>query len=276
MRPLDGAAVTTGRERIMPSEGAGEPGLVKSAQRALEIMELLGAHREPMSVVELHRRTGYPRSSLHQLVRTLTAMGWVEPTPDGLCVGVGANALLCGTAYLDRDPALPFAGQTLEAVRDKVGYTAHYARLDGARVIYLATREVLRPARATSRIGRQLPAHATALGKILLAELTADELGAVLPGDLAALTEATLTAPDALRRDLERARDRGYATEREENTAGICCVSAAVPYRIPATDAISCSMPAAAATDREIERVAGVLLDQAAGLSARLRREGIR
>ncbi|MEU8242307.1 IclR family transcriptional regulator [Actinoplanes missouriensis] len=254
-----------------------EPKLVKSAQRTIEILEILGEARDPMTVTDLHRRLGYPRSSLHQLLHTLIAMRWLEATDDGSAVGIGPHALLTGTAYLDRDPALPFATRTLELIRDKLSYTTHYARLDGSNVIYLLTRETADSRRAVSRVGRQLPAHATALGKVLLAELTPREVGALLPAPpLARLTPNTITDPDALLRDLEQTRVRGYSLEHEQNTPGIGCVGVTVPYRIPATDAISCSIPIAAATDAELERVAEVLRDHANQLAADLRAEGIR
>ena len=254
-----------------------EPKLVKSAQRTIEILEILGEARDPMSVTDLHKRLGYPRSSLHQLLHTLIAMRWLEANADGSAVGIGPHALLTGTAYLDRDPALPFATRVLEQIRDKVNYTTHYARLDGANVIYLLTRETADSRRAVSRVGRQLPAHATALGKVLLAELTPREVAGILPPEpLARLTPNTITAPESLQRDLEQTRTRGYSLEREENTPGIACVGAAVPYRIPGTDAISCSVPLAAATDDEMERVAEVLRDHAQQLATQLRAEGIR
>jgi IclR family acetate operon transcriptional repressor len=251
--------------------------LVKSAQRTLLLMEMLGAARGPMTVTELHRRTGFPRSSLHQLLHTLMAMRWIEPTADGSSVGVGPNALLCGTAYLDGDLALPYAGRTLELLRDKVGYTTHYARLERANVMYLATRETMEPRRATSRVGRQLPAHATALGKALLAELSPREVAELLPpGPLVAITEHTTVDRELLDAELEETRVRGYALEREQNTPGIGCVSVVVPYRLPATDAISCSIPIEAATGAELERVAEVVREHAESLAARLRKEGIR
>jgi IclR family acetate operon transcriptional repressor len=262
---------------MTPVDDTVEPKLVKSAERTIAILEVLGAAREPMTVTELHKRTGYPRSSLHQLLHTLLATRWIEQSADGTTVGIGPHALLCGTAYLDRDPALPYAMHALEQIRDKVNYTTHYARLDGANVIYLATRETLEPRRATSRVGRQLPAHATALGKVLLAELTPREVTALLPtGGLVPLTEHTIVDRDALTVDLEQTRVRGYSTEREQNTPGLGCVSVTVPYRIPATDAISCSIPLATATDTELDRVAEVIADHCRQLAARLRAEGIR
>lgn len=251
--------------------------LVKSAERTLRILEVLGDARGPMSVTELHKRTGYPRSSLHQLLHTMIAMGWIDTTNEGAMVGIGSRALLVGTAYLDRDPALPHAIRALELIREETGYTCHYARLEGASVIYLATRESVAPHRATSRVGRQLPAHATALGKALLAELTSTEVWNELPSDpLATLTANTVSTHEALAEELEKTRQRGYSLEREQNTLGIGCIGVPVPYRIPATDAISCSLPIAQCTDAEVARVAAIIRDHVQRLATLLRSEGIR
>jgi DNA-binding IclR family transcriptional regulator len=251
--------------------------LVKSAERSLRILEVLGDARGPMSVTQLHKETGYPRSSLHQLLHTMIAMGWIESTNEGAMVGIGSRALLVGTAYLDRDPALPHAIHALELIRENTGYTAHYARLDGASVIYLATRESREPHRATSRVGRQLPAHATALGKALLSELTATEVSLELPSDpLPSMTVNTVSTHQDLTVELEETRNRGYSIEREQNTLGLGCIAVPVPYRIPATDAISCSIPIARFTDREIARVARIVRDQVQQLAVTLRSEGIR
>ena len=251
--------------------------LVKSAERTLRILEVLGDARGPMSVTQLHKETGYPRSSLHQLLHTMIAMGWIEATNEGAMVGIGSRALLVGTAYLDRDPALPHAIRTLELIREATGYTSHYARLEGASVIYLATREAMAPHRATSRVGRQLPAHATSLGKALLAELTATEVSLELPSDpLPSLTANTVTTHAALIEELESTRQRGYAIEREQNTLGLGCIAVPVPYRIPATDAISCSIPIARFTDKEVARVARIIRDHVKQLAVKLRSEGIR
>ncbi|ADB33989.1 transcriptional regulator, IclR family [Kribbella flavida DSM 17836] len=251
--------------------------LVKSAERTLRILEVLGEARGPISVTELHKRTGYPRSSLHQLLHTMIATGWIESTSEGALVGIGSRALLVGTAYLDRDPALPFGIRTLEKIREETGYTSHYARLDGGSVIYLATRESLSPHRATSRVGRQLPAYATSLGKALLAELTLTEVSLAVPADpLPGLTPHTVPNQVELAIELEQTRQRGYSLEREQNTLGLGCIGVPVPYRIPATDAISCSIPIDQCTDAEVERVAAIIREQVQLLATKLRAEGIR
>jgi IclR family acetate operon transcriptional repressor len=250
---------------------------VKSAERTLALLERLAASAEPVSVVDLHRASGYPRSSLHQLLHTMAASGWIEMLQDGTHVSIGSRALVVGTAYLDRDRALPHALAALERIRDETGYTAHYARREGAQVLYLATRETTESRRATSRVARQLPAHATSLGKALLAELSAEERREALgSGPLAALTPNTVTDRAALDAQLDEAHARGYAHEREENLLGVSCVAVSVGYRIPATDAISCSMPIDRATRKEVERVAGVIGTHAHRLAQTLRTAGVR
>lgn len=253
-----------------------EPAGVKSARRTVELLETFAAQDSWLSLSELHVRTGFPRSSLHGLLRTLFEAGWLEAEPGTARYRLGVRALICGTAYLDRDPAMPYATETLESIRERTGMTAHYARRNGAEVVYLETRESRRSTHLVSRVGRTLPAHATALGKALLAELTQDEIRELYREPPRALTKNTITSLDALHAECEATRQRGYAAEVEEGTPGIRCVAAVVPYRIPGTDAISCSMPCDQVDDDEARQVGELLAETAADLGQRLRRAGIR
>ncbi|WP_432561818.1 IclR family transcriptional regulator [Kineococcus sp. SYSU DK003] len=262
------------------SEGAGR-GPVKSAERTVRILQALAQPPYVLSVAQLQERTGYPRSSLHALLRTLVDLDWIEPPAASGSgaggYGIGSQALLTGTAYLDRDPALPLALATVEAVRDETRCTTHIARLEGGNVVYLATREAADAHRGHSRVGRFLPAYATSLGKALLAERTAAELDDLLPGDdLPQLTPDTVADRAALDAELAEVRARGWALERGQNLPGTVCVGTRVEYRIPATDAISCSLPADIATDEEVERVAEILTRHAGRLARELRAAGIR
>jgi DNA-binding IclR family transcriptional regulator len=257
---------------------AGEDGshLVKSAERTVRILETLAASPHRLTLSELQERTGYPRSSLHALVRTLRDLKWVEADETGSAIGIGPHALLSGTAYLDKDPALPYAYETLEDLRAELGQTIHYARRDGAHVLYLASREPRDSVRLVSRVGRRLPAHLTALGQALLAQLTRDEVDRLLPPDLVAYTGHTITDRAILEAEIDQVRSRGWAFESEQGTAGVACIAVAVDYRIPATDAVSCSMPADIAVGAELERVSKAVLTHTQRLAATLRREGIR
>jgi DNA-binding IclR family transcriptional regulator len=258
----------------LPAQTA-EPQLVKSAERTVRILEALAASPDTLTLAQLQQHTGFPRSSLHALMRTLVELKWVEIDPARGAFGIGPHALLTGTAYLDKDPALPYAQQTLEDLRAETGRTAHFARRDEAHVIYLATRESREAHHVIPRVGRRLPAHVTALGQALLAQLTDDEVRALLPRSMAAVTEHTITDLASLTGELDQVRTRGWAYEREQGTPGVACVAVAVDYRIPATDAISCSMPAGL-PPAEVEKVTEAVITHTRKLAATLRREGIR
>ncbi|WP_215543164.1 IclR family transcriptional regulator [Amycolatopsis sp. CA-230715] len=253
-----------------------EPSGVKSARRAIELLETFAANDVWLSLSDLHARTGFPRSSLHGLLRTLHEAGWLESDSSTTKYKLGVRALICGTAYLDRDPIVPYATEALEQVREQTGFTAHYARRNGTEVVYLETRESRRSTHLVSRVGRTLPTHATALGKALLAELTHDEITALLPSPLPALTPNTVTDLGELHEQCAEIRERGFASEVEEGTPGVRCVAAVIPYRIPGTDAMSCSMQADQVSDADALRVGELLAETTAELGQRLRRAGIR
>jgi len=224
---------------------------VKSADRTVELLELLSRTSEPLTLSEIQRELCYPKSSLFVLLRTLVARGWVETDRRGTGYSIGVRALLVGTSYLDRDPVIRAATRVLEELRAEVNETVHLARLDGADVVYLASRESAHQLRLTSRVGRRLPAHATSLGKALLAERTDEAIDTILPAELVALTPQTLTDRKALFADLAETRERGYSVERGENTAGLGCFAVALDYKSPASEAISCSVPSVRLDDAE-------------------------
>jgi DNA-binding IclR family transcriptional regulator len=217
---------------------------VKSADRTLELLEALAAGG-PRGLVELARELDIPKSSLHGLLRTMTKRGWVQTDATGTRFGLGVRALQVGAAYLDSDDTLGLVNATLDALAERFGETVHLGRLDGPNVVYIAKRESAHPLRLFSAIGRRLPAHATALGKALLAQRPDAEVDRLLDWPLLGLTPHTLTTPEALHANLAKVREHGWAEDREENTEGIMCLAVALPLHRPAVDAISVSVPLA-------------------------------
>lgn len=217
---------------------------VKSAVRTVELLEYLAArHDQPARIREISEALDMPRSSAHALLRTLMAQGWVRSDASGTMYGIGIRALLVGTTYLDGDPYLSLITPFLDDLRQELDETFHLGRLDGPDVVYLATRESRRYQRTASRVGRRLPAHATALGKALLADRFGAERDRHVPNRLLPITAHTTTDRDLLDEQLETARVRGYATDDEENTVGLRCFAVALGYTRPAQDAISASVP---------------------------------
>ena len=133
--------------------------------RTVELLEYLAArHDNPARLREISDALDMPRSSAHALLRTLVAQGWVRSDASGTLYGIGIRALLVGTSYLDSDPYLPLITPFLDDLRQDLDETFHLGRLDGTDIVYLATRESKQYNRIQSRVGRRLPAYATALG----------------------------------------------------------------------------------------------------------------
>lgn len=238
---------------------AGQFQPVKSADRTLDVLEALAASADRPTLGDLSRLLGIPKSSLHGVLRTLVARGWVRT--DGTRFALGLRALRVGAAFVETDDSVPLLAPVLDDLHARFGETVHLGRLDGPDIVYLAKRESVHPLRMFSAIGRRLPAHTTALGKALLAQYPDDALASLLPAALPRLTPHTLTDPRRLAEDLATTRANGYAVDREENSVGISCVAVAVPVRagVP-VDAISVSVPLARHTHDLQERIAAALL----------------
>jgi DNA-binding IclR family transcriptional regulator len=250
------------------------PAAVKSADRTVELLEVMSRSERQLTLTELHKELSYPKSSLYMLLQTLVSRGWVEVDPQRGSYGIGVRALLVGTSYLDHDPVVRTAIRVMEQVRQQINETVHLARLDGADVVYLASRESEHHLRVVSRVGRRLPAHATSLGKALLAERSRPEVDALLPEHLEALTPNTVTDRTELHAQLARFHAEGYAHEREENTPGLGCYAVALPYRNPVIDAMSCSVPLGRLDAEHERQVVGALLAAARTITEVLRQFG--
>jgi DNA-binding IclR family transcriptional regulator len=244
---------------------------VKSAYRTIQVLELLTAHPDGLSLSQLQHDLGIPKSSLHSLLQTLVDRGWLETTNRGTLYGIGLRALRCGAAFLERDPAVDAASVVLTNLRNHLDETFHLARLDECDVVYLVSKESMHHLRSSSRIGRRLPAHSTALGKALLAARPWGDVDALLPDTLTALTSETVVDRDALRKELAETQARGWAAERGQNTPGLGCFAVAVPSRHPPVDAISCSIPLVRLTNEHAVQVVGALTNAADELGHMLR-----
>ncbi len=235
---------------------------VKSADRTLDVIETLADSEQHRTLAELSTALAIPKSSLHAILRTMVQRGWVELDSTGTRFGLGLRALRTGTAYVDRDDVVARVVPVLDWLSTELEETAHLGRLDGSDVVYLAKHESPHPIRLYSAIGRRLPAHATALGKALLATRSEEEVDRLLPPELVALTPDTITDRTILLKDLDGVRRDGFAVDRSENSLDVRCYAVALTPRHggPSTDAVSVSIPLFRLSDALAERTVRCLL----------------
>lgn len=216
---------------------------VRSADRALEVLEVIAESPHPRSLAELAKELGIPKSTLHALLWTLAERGWMEVEEATGRFRLGMQALVVGRSYVETDRTLTAASAVLDRLAQQTRETVHFGRLDGTSIVYLDKRESQHPLRLFSAIGRRLPAFTTALGKAILAERPEEVVDEHLPSPLVAETPASLVDRGALLADLELTRERGYAVDNEESTHGIRGFAVALRTEDPPMDAVSCAVP---------------------------------
>jgi DNA-binding IclR family transcriptional regulator len=230
-------------------------GSVKSSDRTLTVLEYLAQAQSRRSLSEMTRDLGFPRSSLHGLLQTMLRRGWLATDASGIRFGVGARALVVGGAYLATDDLVTLSGPVLDALSGSLGETLHLGLLSGDQIMYVAKRDASHPLRLVSAVGGRVPAHATALGKVLLAERSNAEVREILTLPLPARTVHTIVKWRQFESELKLTRERGYAVDHEESTLGVQCFAVSVGPGQPAQYAISCSVPLSRLSDQRTEEI---------------------
>lgn len=202
---------------------------VKSARRALEILERLTRDSRPVGFGKLVDELGYPRSSLHGLLATLTEMGWVELDEDSRTYSLGIRAWEAGRAYLSARDLVERARPYMERVRDELDETVQLAVLDGSDVVYVARLDGSHRLMTSYSVGGRVGAHASAGGKALLALLPADEVASRFRETrFDRYAPSTISSFKQLKAELEQTKTRGYGVDLEEYTVGVRCLGVPV------------------------------------------------
>ncbi len=205
------------------------PAHVKSASRALDIIEGLAAEPNGLAFTELARRQAIPKSSLHALLTVLTDRGYVELDAERRTYGLGIRTWEVGQAWATRRSLVDLAIPVMEQVVRNINETTQLAVLDGIENVYLAKVDCSHPIRLQSEVGKRLYAHATGLGKVLLAAHSDDDLRARYDGQPFPQVESSpIRSLDRLLQVVAGVRDRGFATDDQEYTPGLRCVAVPV------------------------------------------------
>jgi DNA-binding IclR family transcriptional regulator len=201
-----------------------------------------------LSLSQISRRSGVPKSTTHRVLAMLVELGAVERSGTEYRMG---DVMF---SYGSRSPevALRDAALThLESLLLQTRQVVHFAVLRKQEVLYLerlSTSSVISPA----TVGGRLPAHLTGVGKALLAYAPADTVNRYLDRRLTARTEASITSPDSLRHELSRIRNLGVAYDRAEAARGLHCVAAPVRIGERAVAAVSVAYPSNAGSGQTL------------------------
>lgn len=251
--------------------------LVPAVTRALDILELFLEGDGTLSAPEVTRRLQLPRTTVHELLTTLAARSYLVQIPDQTGrYRLGVRAYQLGSRYAEQLDLAAEGQQVAREVAETCDETVHVAVLEDTDVIYIAKVDSTHAVRMVSAAGRKLPAHCTSVGKMLLASLPPTELESRLMGrELVAMTQNSITEPDALLAALADIRERGVAAEHRESNPDVSCVAA--PVRDSAghvVAALSISVPMIRWSEQREQELADLAAKGAGDLSERLGHRG--
>jgi IclR family KDG regulon transcriptional repressor len=203
---------------------------VPAVSRALDILELF-LERPTLSAPQITEKLDLPRTTVHELVTTLVDRGYLEAVSGAPTrFRLGMRLFQLGSQFADRLDLVREAQEAAGDVAAACDETVHVAVLDGANVVYVAKVDSTHPVRMVSAVGRRLPAHCTAVGKMLLSGLGDEALDARYPRNqnLLGMTPRSITSPAKLRAHLAEIREQGVSWDDCESNESVRCVAAGV------------------------------------------------
>lgn len=227
-----GATLTklSGQTRKAATRGRDTDAL-KSLEKAVSILECFTTTDRALSVADIERKSGLPRSTAHRLAASLRELGFLEQSHERDRYRLGLRLFQIVQIALTNLDLHRESRAALDNLRRITNLPAHVAVFDGRNAI------VVQQSSRTSDNYNHLtqlesaPAYCTSVGKAILAHQPEEVVERIIAGGLVKFTESTLADPDELRRELHEIRKRGYAVDDGEHQPGIRCVGAPILER---------------------------------------------
>ncbi|KOV94098.1 transcriptional regulator [Streptomyces sp. NRRL B-1140] len=244
---------------------------MKSVTRSLRVLEAVAQH-QPVTVGELTKLFGLPKSTVQRTLVTLAEAGWLRANrKDTTRWEIGARVLAVRPAALQGSSLFAAAREPMIRLRDAVNETIHLSVPDALQCMVVVDRvDCDHAVRTFHTIGDTSPLHATAVGRAILAHLPRQDVEELVAAGLERFSDTTPVEPDELRAELDRIRADGYAVNRNQYRPGVCAVAAAVLDEdgTPLA-AVAASMPEARYQDELTPKWGRLVADTAAEISRR-------
>jgi IclR family KDG regulon transcriptional repressor len=222
----------------VPTANAGTPnrrasvhgvGALRTVARVVEVLRLVADRPAGVTIAEISSQLRLPSSSAHSVVRRLAALGYLERGRGGRIYGPGAALIQLGIRVVGGLSVVPTARPFISRLAEETGEDVYLAVPQPDAIVYAEKVEGFHSLRLSIMLGEPRPLHATAAGKLYLAEQTPDRIGELIAGiPLSPFTASTITDPVELRSELGKVRADGYAVTVDEHIHGVIGVAAPV------------------------------------------------
>jgi IclR family pca regulon transcriptional regulator len=206
----------------------GDPSIMTSLVRGLAVIQAFSRRSSALTISQISHKTGIPRAAVRRCLYTLRALGFAD-SEDGRRYVLRPKILSLGHAYLSSIPFAAAAEPLLRAISRELEESCSIAVLDGDDIVYTARASASRIMSIDLEVGSRLPAAFTSMGRVLIAfrnENLDERLARIV---FTPLTPHTIGDAAALKSELARVREQGYAVVDEELEIGLRSI--AVPIR---------------------------------------------
>ncbi|MGH9666694.1 MAG: IclR family transcriptional regulator [Bryobacteraceae bacterium] len=202
-------------------------------RKALELLGCFTTQSPSWTLSDLARSLHIPKSTVHNLLRTLQSFDLVRQDTETRVYRLGPGAMELGLVFARSSDVLSHARAVLGRLAELTRETVKLGILSNDQVLIIGAVESTHQLHTRGDAGTRWPLHSSSLGKAILSVLPDDEAGEILARKgMFRFTGRTLTNWDDIDKELKRIRSRGYALDQEESEPGVCCVAA------PVTDAL--------------------------------------
>jgi len=246
--------------------------IIQSVAHALDVLEEFRGEMDELGVTELSKKLKLHKNNVFRILATLQSRNYIEQNKTNDNYRLGIKCLELGQTFVQQRGLLKQAQPILHELAESSGETSYLSILRGNEVVYLDSVETTSTVRVISRVGLHMQVHATAAGKALIAFESEEELRKRFSSELSKFTKHTILTPEGILKDLEKVREKGYATDLEELEEGLRCIASPIrDYTRKVIAAISVSGPAHRLSDEKIEQEIGPEVSRCArALSTRL------
>ncbi|MGI9389858.1 MAG: HTH-type transcriptional regulator BhcR [Boseongicola sp.] len=205
-----------------------EQNTIKSLDRAMMVLEYL-SESPGKTLSALASELGQSPATIYRILTTLEGRGLVEMDTTEQVWHIGPSAFVIGATFLKRTSLVERARPVLRKLMEETGETANLGIEQSGSVLFVSQVETHESIRAFFPPGTLTPMHASGIGKALLAEMDPSRRNRILAkAALEVFTKHTVTDIDALNREAQTIRERGYSIDGEEKTLGMRCIAAAI------------------------------------------------
>lgn len=236
---------------------------VKTVEKSLRILELLLTSQDGLSIGQVAERTSMHRASVERVLTTLHALGWVERAANRRLFRISLRLYALTHVFVQHYGLVQRLQPLLEELSSRSRETVHLGVLDGWEVVHIGRQESPERVGIASRIGSRGWAHTTGLGKALLARQPDAVLHSyIVETGLPAMTERSITTPEAFWAEIQTIRRQGFSIDNEEDAIGVRCLATTLlADHEPVALAVSITGPSPRFTLEHAYRFAPMLQD---------------